>query len=300
MDDHLTDVLAFYDLGELLKYRRAGGFANENYFVTTSQGKYVTKFLREHTASHVDSEFTYLQRLTEHHFPAVAYIANSRGDRVYEKGDAAAVAMHRIEGAAPERSHKTTAAMGVALAQLHAVPINGLSPRVSFLDASFVDGALSELDGLVPAGDLQPYVDASRQLADFRSSLPSKTRSIIHCDFTPNNCLFQQDRLVAVIDWEEVTIGYPLLDLANAVLSTCFVDAQFDKKMFDALADAYREESGISESSSGDLEQALRWAGLTFSLWVYRHWGVGSEDPFILSNRRLYWRYGLENLELGF
>ena len=47
-----------------------------------------------------------------------------------------------------------------------------------------------------------------------------------------------------------------------------------------------------------DLADAIRFAGLTFSLWVYRVLGIDSAEPFIVSSGQLYRRYDLERIEL--
>lgn len=297
MEPQLTEVLRFFDLGKPTDYRRAGGFANENYFVTSDKGEFVVKILREHAASNVYSELPYLKKISEHHFPSVTYMSNSSGVCVYESEDMAAVVMRKVEGGPPERSHSTNATMGNVLAKLHTIPSEGLEPRTSYLGEGFMEGAISELKQSVPSEDIQPYVEALSRLDAFKRSLPDKVSRIIHCDFTPNNCLFKKDSLIAVIDWEEVTLGYPLLDLANAILSTCFTDTRFDKTMSDALLNAYFDENDWGELDLSDLAQAIRFAGLTFSLWVYRRWGIDSAEPFIVGNRQLYWRYDLDRVE---
>jgi aminoglycoside phosphotransferase (APT) family kinase protein len=49
--------------------------------------------------------------------------------------------------------------------------------------------------------------------------LPPRNRpAILHRDFWPGNVLWQDDRLAAVIDWEDAGIGDPLEDLANTRL----------------------------------------------------------------------------------
>ena len=95
VEPKLTEVLSFFDLGTQSTSRRAGGFANENYFVTTDKGEYVVKVLREHAAANVVSEIPYLKKLEEVQFPVAQYISNDAGDCVFEADDIAAVVMHR-------------------------------------------------------------------------------------------------------------------------------------------------------------------------------------------------------------
>ena len=41
-------------------------------------------------------------------------------------------------------------------------------------------------------------------------------RVVLHGDYWPGNVLWQDGRLVAVIDWEDASLGDPLADLATA------------------------------------------------------------------------------------
>ena len=297
LENDLSEVLSFFNLGRLKQCQRAGGFANENYFVSSETGSYVVKLLRERSPKDVRSELPYLARITEHDFPAIPYV-EAHGQCVLEGDQFAAVAMKRVEGNPPDRSAVACAAMAEALAKLHAIPPTGLQPRKSFLSEDFIAQTIKSLSALVPNEDLNPYIKARELLATFTDALTTTEQRIIHCDFTPNNCLFQGNRIVGVIDWEETTLGNPLLDLANLVLSTCYVESEFDNAMFQAITTTYKSSNQLLKLDYEQLGAALRLAGLAFSLWVYIRWGVGSDDPFVTSSRQLYWRYGLEDLRL--
>ena len=296
LEDELSEVLRFFDLGRLDRYRRAGGFANENYFVSAESGQYVVKFLRERSVSDVLSELPYLERVAEYGFPAVPYL-QAHGQCVFEQEGFAAVAMKQIDAEPPDRKI-TSVVMAEALAKLHSVPHTGLKRRTGFLSGDFIAKSIESLVLQVPGEDLKPYIEAQDRLAGFIGSLETKETSIIHCDFTPNNCLFRSNRLVGVIDWEEVTVGYPLLDLANLMLSTCFVESKFDRDLLNEIAASYERSRKNGALDYERLSNALRMAGLCFSLWVYLRWGVGSDDPFIVRSRQFYWEQGLEDLEL--
>lgn len=49
--------------------------------------------------------------------------------------------------------------------------------------------------------------------------LPQPNPSVLlHGDFWPGNILWREDRIVAIVDWEDAAIGDPLADVANARL----------------------------------------------------------------------------------
>ncbi len=62
------------------------------------------------------------------------------------------------------------------------------------------------------------------------STLP---QSIIHGDATLYNCLFVGDQLSALLDWEEVTVGASLLDLAMSYTYVLFRQKSFPASTID-------------------------------------------------------------------
>jgi aminoglycoside phosphotransferase (APT) family kinase protein len=84
-----------------------------------------------------------------------------------------------------------------------------------------------QLEDLQPTEDpivaIVPYLpstDTGRIVAEGLASIsrqprPSR-RAVIHGDYWPGNVLWRDGRLVAVIDWEDASVGDPLADLATA------------------------------------------------------------------------------------
>ena len=80
---------------------------------------------------------------------------------------------------------------------------------------------------------------------------------LLHGDFWPGNTLWNQGRLVAVIDWEDAKVGDPLADLARSRLDILWI---FGRAAMNAFTDQYRSRSSINFSNLAfwDLCAALR------------------------------------------
>lgn len=122
--------------------------------------------------------------------------------------------------------------MATFLARLHA-----LDPQALALPAALPrrDDPLPEL--------LQHLPDPLAPLAELLSRIvlePRAPGSVLHGDFWPGNVMWRDDRLVAVIDWEDAAVGDPLSDLAGCriellwrhggaaadALTTCYLSAR--------------------------------------------------------------------------
>ncbi len=73
-------------------------------------------------------------------------------------------------------------------------------------------------DGDRPDGYFD-HPDAERVIARLAELRPqASVEVLIHGDFWPGNTLWREDRLAAVIDWEEATLGDPMNDVAYCAL----------------------------------------------------------------------------------
>jgi aminoglycoside phosphotransferase (APT) family kinase protein len=110
---------------------------------------------------------------------------------------------------------KRLARNGIAtMAALHNVP---WEPRREAWGEPFaLDDEMKRLDYLLDRDTLDPKVVArAPELRErLRSSLPAGARiGCVHGDFQWSNVLFDEERVVAVIDWELSSVGATLLDL---------------------------------------------------------------------------------------
>jgi aminoglycoside phosphotransferase (APT) family kinase protein len=118
--------------------------------------------------------------------------------------------------------------MAVTLTKIHSVDCS--TPALSFLRRQ-VDVCADELEN-GPAGINGPLDVAIHHLLKSIWPLPQRNQSVLlHGDFWPGNLLWKDDRLVAVIDWEDAAVGDPLSDVANGRLEILWafgIDAMND------------------------------------------------------------------------
>jgi aminoglycoside phosphotransferase (APT) family kinase protein len=81
--------------------------------------------------------------------------------------------------------------------------------------------------------------------------------ALLHGDYWPGNVLWNDGRLVGVVDWEESRIGDPLVDLAIARLEMLWT---FGLEAMHAFTQQYATLSGfdLDELPYWDLDAALR------------------------------------------
>jgi aminoglycoside phosphotransferase (APT) family kinase protein len=126
-------------------------------------------------------------------------------------------------------------------------------------------------------GERPTTVDASfnegriRDTLEAISQLPQRNASVLlHGDYWPGNLLWRDDTLVAVIDWEDATLGDPLIDVAISRLDLLWI---FGVDAMHSFMDYYRSLMPIDDTNLPywDLCAALRFirlAGADLAEWA--------------------------------
>ena len=117
---------------------------------------------------------------------------------------------------APADLNAATGQLAAALARIHrldltTVDLPALPPRTRRFDA--------ELQ--TPPAQMAASFDEPRIRALLTAVWPLpriNATALLHGDYWPGNVLWRDGQLVAVIDWEDATLGDPLADLANSRL----------------------------------------------------------------------------------
>ncbi len=290
--DLLRPVCDFFGVGPLLRFTDAGGYANRNLVVETGRGSYLVKILREHGPDALESEALYLERIASTGFPAPTYLTGRDGNRIYEREGELVALMPFLEGeVSDDISRPRLESLGAALARLHLIDDGGsLPPRKTWWHSGFLgdglarckrrfgDQALARLEGQIAA------------LADLEAEdLP---RSIVHGDPWPGNAIFQGPRLVALVDWEETALGFPVFDLAYLAIHGCLSGRTFEPRDFDSLVESYQSVRKLSPRERRCFGPSVRRVACVNYLWLLLR-----EEPDRGGLERLWasqWYRGLE------
>ena len=155
---------------------------------------------------------------------------------------ARALVLEYVEGApefAPADATDMLRQMAAQLARIHGVPA---SRELEFLPCRDETAARDVLQ-------MPERLDASLEEAGLRAALAElwpwprhNTDVLLHGDYWPGNLLWNDGRLVAVLDWEEAEVGDPLADVAVARLDILWA---FGEEAMHAFTEYYREQTEL-------------------------------------------------------
>ena len=265
----LTAWLADYSLGQLQNLQGiASGIENTNYFVTTSNGRFVLTIFEKLAAEELPFYLNLMAHLARHGIPCPNPMANRSNQFLGSIKGKPACIVSRLNGksiTAPSDAQCT--AIGAMLGQMH---IAGQSfsqvmpnPRGAAWRAA-------------TAPQVRPFLDA--QQAALLESEVSKheqhevaqlPQGVIHADLFRDNVLLDEDRVGGLIDFYFACSDALLYDVAITVNDWCMAaNGSLDKQLVQTLLRSYHAVRPLLKCEQDAWPLMLRVAALRF--WLSR------------------------------
>lgn len=251
--------------------------------------------LESHSLDDKRAEILLSEYAGTHSIPVLEYVKNTDGEAIYSHGDTMAIVQKRVLAHPPTQSSENVSRIASLLAHLHTIDSENLPEKFSWLNPAYLEREINFLTENYPEDADAAKLDlAFQELRTFReTTLASLPKGLVHGDANLDNLLFDDQGLVALIDWEEACVGIPLLDFCVAASDACYVDGVFNEELWQVFFDAYTSTRPFSDLEASALEDAMRHVGLLQAVWRYlahRHY---HPEPKKFDRYKLYWTSGL-------
>lgn len=185
-------------------------------------GKLVVKLT--HTGRNentVAAETEILAHLARHAFAAPAPVKSRDGRLYLPLGDGRFVSVYRyLEGTHPLPDDDFYTRLGELLARLHGLPTEGYNRPTSYRPTTILAAAREALSAVRDPLH-QAAIDELLEIIRTFPSFDDLPTGLIHTDPWFDNLLAQPDGSLALIDWDDSGIAYPLMDVAYVVAYLC-------------------------------------------------------------------------------
>lgn len=230
-DRELAAWLANYSVGALLAHEPVhAGIENTNYFVDTTQGRYVLTLFERLPAEELPFYLNLMAHLARHGIPCPAPIADLSDQYLQRLNGKPAALVTRLPGRSleqPDTGH--CAALGALLGRMH------LAAR-SY--PAYLENPRGARWWRTAAREVRPHLDAPRlHLLDAeldyqsRQRFPDLPRGPVHADLFRDNALFEDGRISGVIDFYFAGVDTFLYDVAVCVNDWCLVAPDSDRRL---------------------------------------------------------------------
>jgi homoserine kinase type II len=265
----LSVWLKNYSVGTLIDLQGiAAGIENTNYFVTTTQGRYVLTLFEKLTATELPFYLNLMAHLARQEVPCPAPIANNHDNYLGELNGKPASLVTRLTGkdlVNPSVSDCTK--VGQVLAQIHIAGQSYKGHMVNPRGRSWWNAVMPDVLPFLTGADAALLKsEVGMQDTQHHDDLPC---GAIHADLFRDNILFHQGEVAGVIDFYFACTDALLYDVAITVNDWCLqADCRLDSERTHALLGAYHARRPFTAAEHAAWPTLLRAGALRF--WVSR------------------------------
>jgi homoserine kinase type II len=280
----LSEWLQRYSVGRLAALEPIqSGIENTNYFVTTSQGRYVLTLFERLPAAELPFYIDLMAHLARHGIPCPAPIADLSDRYLGELNGKPAALVTRLPGKSIERPGVAECGeLGMLLARLHLAARsypgyleNPRGPKWWKFAAAEVRQFLAQSH----AGLLESELRFQGE-----QRFPDLPRGPVHADLFRDNALFEHGRVSGVIDFYFAGVDCLVYDVAVCANDWCLADPQKDARLdvprTRALLEGYHAVRPLEGAEREAWPAILRAAALRF--WLSRLYDFHLPRPGML------------------
>lgn len=265
----LSEFLTAYDLGELVDFEGiSAGIENTNYFVDTTEGRFVLTLFEHHSAQELGYFLNIMAFMAEHAIPTAHPKADKQGQYLRTLAGKPAALVERLSGQTLDKPNlRQCEIMAQNLARFHKAGFDFGYYRANDRGLDWAQSVVEEIQSYMAPED-QVLVGselAFQETIDW-AHLP---QSVIHADLFTDNAMFDGDELTGIIDLYYACHGACLYDLAVMVNDWCRNEQhQLDPQKVATCWQAYQQARPLSKEEHQAWSAALRMAALRF--WLSR------------------------------
>ena len=243
------------------------GFSNINFRTDTDQGTYLARLCRTQPVARIQDEIHFLSSIRSSGFPASYPIERAEGNSITHVEDEMVMIYQFIEGEEPAVTPENARQVGEAIGLLSTldVPAGYSSRSLSDLEEA-KEFLLTQSDKLQKYPEFQAqFQQETREIESFlQIELP---RGFVHADAFPDNTIFRDGKLVALIDFEDSCVDALLFDVGMTLLGFGYHDGHPDPDRISALLEGYQSRRTLTPLEMESLPMMVRWCAHGMTFW---------------------------------
>lgn len=282
----INEILGHYELGHARDFSPTiTGISNSNFKVHLDSGDDVLlKISNDKTIEQLTNEQRILSALEKYEFKySIHPFKTILGKSIYHQKKFYGVVFPFIKGLPPVMNTKTCYQIGQALGELHSLQIKkedlGAIRPHDFVGHSGQSVYEYTRTSVAPKDFVEAFEDI---FPTHLQDIPFDTFpvGIIHGDLYFDNCLFHQEKLVTLIDFEQAGRGHYLLDIGISLSGCCFNEdrSNLDMGLIEAFMRGYSEKRQLLSIEKEYLMTSILIGFFSIGLWRIKRFYEGNLD----------------------
>ena len=274
-------VCLAYDIGKLKKFELIKfGIVNHNYDIITDQGKFIIRIFGQKLTpwkkENIKRQFMVLEYLEKVKFPyKVPIPIKSKNKRITYRINGKTLWVYRkIEGDCIKRLNKTQLINVARAFALYHKTIGKIIVERKTTNYRWLFENYVKMERITPKNKTDRLM--LENIEFFRNLLPrleeNKTGEsyiISHSDFHASNILFKENRVVGILDFDNVNIWPRAKDLANTLRDICSTPKGIDKKKMKIFLKEYTKTIPLTKNERKEIVPYILGHFCTIFWWFY-------------------------------
>ena len=274
-ENDICEIAARYDLVITDFKQMPGGSTNSNYEIETQRGRFVLTLFEERTPDQVIELGQLLLLLKQHRFPTTRLVRpNNGGMTTMYRGKPIMLKGYVAGQVCEELDQSMLHQVGRAMATLHQVPVpDFLTSRWPYGSHEFAVIQSQDMDTEYTRWISRrlPYLEKQRP-----QGLPG---GLVHGDVFFDNVLFENTKLAAIIDFEDVLCHDMVFDLGMGIVGLCRAETTVVLEKARSLVQGYQQIRKLQEGERNALQWCVEYAATTISCWRFWKNHIAEPDP---------------------
>lgn len=278
--DEISKICKLYGIKNVVDVTLlTSGFANRNYKVKTAKGSFFYRVCtQQEDVKNVIYEIDILLELKRIDFPTACLIPKKDGNFISDSKDGKVLIYEFKEGSEPELNHQTAEEIAQCVARLNSFQGFEKYPRKNIIHIDYCFELIKEFKTApFQYPEIYSYFEEQTEylLEPVSEVLP---KGLIHGDVFPDNTIFRDGKLSALIDFEEVCVDNLLMEIGMCINGFCFINNKLDFSMMESFLIEYNKIRQISGKELKLLYYFIQWAAHGMVSWHLRHYLIYKEN----------------------
>ena len=264
-----------------------GGDENSSFLLNSPEDDYVLTVYEKKSLPEVKQAALMLNHLAEYGYFTNRVIITTDGGSVFDYQGKSIILKTWIPGdTLRDKKQEDYRAVGMAIAELHQIPVPDFLPR----DHPYGLGYMPDALGLGVDDEYESWLaDKINYLQDhFPAHLP---RAIIHADLFDDNIIYNQGRFQAIIDFGDACCYYKAYDLGSVLSGACMENGKLDFVQARDVLTGYLAICEVEADELVAIQYFSVYAGAAISAWQYvnnnvRRLDEAKKDKYKLAAQR--------------
>ncbi|OGY41788.1 MAG: hypothetical protein A2Y67_04060 [Candidatus Buchananbacteria bacterium RBG_13_39_9] len=283
-NEEIIKLASQYNLGEIKSIEPVATSGNNSFIIIAESGKYFLRLCgeryRHRSIEEIEGELDLLDKLKENNFPIIDYLKTKDGKRVFSLENFNGYLRKYVEGRfvtsnpAPEELIDVGKTLGKYHKIVEKFKINkrnkinfGLEETRKFFTEhkqEILQSNFREAEKFI-----EVYSQEINKL-NFSENLP---QGMLHEDLGKRHVIWQDNKIIAIIDFDRSYFGYLILDLGQTLRGWCFKDnwQNWSPENAKIFLQAYESERKVSNLEKEALVSAIKFAILERALAFCLH-----------------------------